>query len=32
MTTDCHELYSTTDHDDLLYINVNKNKYREQRI
>ena len=28
MTTDCQELYSITDHDDLLYINVNKNQYR----
>ena len=26
MTTDCDELYSITDHDDLLYINVNENK------
>ena len=25
MTADCHELYSITDHADLLYINVNKN-------
>lgn len=28
MTTDCHELYSITDHDDLLYINVNKNRLK----
>ena len=28
MTTDCNELYSITDHDDLLYINVNKNKLK----
>lgn len=28
MTTDCQELYSITDHDDLLYINVNKNKLK----
>ncbi|MCM1330979.1 MAG: hypothetical protein NC248_00040 [Bacteroides sp.] len=28
MTTDCHELYSITDHDDLLYIDVNKNKLK----
>ncbi len=28
MTTDYHELYSITDHDDLLYINVNKNKQK----
>lgn len=28
MTTDCDELYSITDHDDLLYINVNENKLK----
>lgn len=28
MTTDCHELYSITDHDDLLYIDVTKNKLK----
>lgn len=28
MTIDCHELYSITDHDDLLYIDVNKNKQK----
>ena len=29
MTTDCQELYSITDHDDLLYIDVNKNKLKD---
>ena len=28
MTADCHELYSITAHDDLLYIDVNKNKQK----
>lgn len=28
LTTDCRELYSITDHDDLLYINVNKSKLK----
>lgn len=28
MTTDYQELYSITDHDDLLYIDVNKNKLK----
>ena len=32
MTTDCHELYSITDHDDLLYINVNKNKLKNAKV
>lgn len=29
MTADCQKLYSVTDHDDLLYIDVNKNKLRK---
>lgn len=32
MTTDCRELYSITDHDDLLYINVNKNKLKDAKV
>lgn len=28
MTTDFQELYSVTDHDDLLYIDVNRNKLK----
>lgn len=28
MTTDFQELYSITDHDDLLYIDVNKNRLK----
>ena len=32
MTTACSELYSITDHDDLLYINVNKNKLKNAKV
>ena len=29
MSTDFQKLYSITDHDDLLYIDVNKNKLKD---